>query len=437
MKKRLIRVMSSLMFVCLLAGCGSKSSSGNAVSEAPSKNEGTESVAEVAAAGDAEITLEFGHIQNPGHALAIAPEEFKNLVEEKSGGRVAVNIYPSSQLGSAREMMEQVTMGTLDMTCCDTADWAAALNIPELAVFNMPFLTKDLATQAELIRTIIPEEVPKMLEGSGTRLLMTYSNGIRQPLLKNKPITCLEDIKGLKMRTAETPLYVNLWNALGASTVTSAWSEAYTLLQQGVADAVEADVTGLVNQNLQEQGKYLSKIGHLGAIYCVFINEDKWNSIPEDLQGIISECALESQENQLSSRQASDDDAEKVMADAGVEINEISQEERSRMKDACQSIYMETLAATAVILPIVYPLVMSLGVDPLMFGVLFSIATVVGALTPPVGLYLFLSMSIAEAPFKEAIRYTVPVVLIILAVMVLMLIWPPLVTFVPNLLMGA
>ena len=94
-------------------------------------------------------------------------------------------------------MMEQVTMGTLDMTCCDTADWAAALNIPELAVFNMPFLTKDLATQAELIRTIIPEEVPKMLEGSGTRLLMTYSNGIRQPLLKNKPITCLEDIKAV------------------------------------------------------------------------------------------------------------------------------------------------------------------------------------------------------------------------------------------------
>lgn len=99
--------------------------------------------------------------------------------------------------------------------------------------------------------------------------------------------------------------------------------------------------------------------------------------------------------------------------------------------------FMETLAATAVILPIVYPLVLSLGVDPLMFGVLFSIATVVGALTPPVGLYLFLSMSIADAPFKEAIRYTAPVVLIILVVMLWMLVWPPLVTFVPNLLMGA
>lgn len=287
----------------------------------------------------AKVTLEFGHIQNPGHALAIAPEEFKTMVEKRSNGQVKVNIYPSSQLGSAREMMEQVTMGTLDMTCCDTADWAAALNIPQLAVFNMPFLTKDLATQAKLIDGIVAQEVPKMLKDSNVRLLMTYSNGIRQPLLKTKPITRFEDIKGVKMRTAETPLYVDIWNCLGASTVTSAWSEAYTLLQQGVADAVEADVTGLVNQNLQEQAKYLSKIGHLGAIYCVFINKDKWDSIPKDLQDIIQKSALESQKKQLQNRQASDNAAEKAMAAAGVKINDISQKERDRMKNACQPIY--------------------------------------------------------------------------------------------------
>ncbi len=293
----------------------------------------------VAGAADKPLSLEFGHIQNPGHSLAIAPEEFKAMVEERSNGRVVVNIYPSSQLGTAREMMEQVSMGTLDMTCCDTADWASALNIPKLAVFNLPFLTKNLATQATLIRTIVPEEVPAMIEGAGVRLLMTYSNGIRQPLLKHKPLNSLDDIKGLKMRTAETAMYVDLWNALGASTVTSAWSEAYTLLQQGVADALEADVTGLVNQNMQEVGKYLSKIGHLGAIYCVFINEDKWNSIPEDLQKIIQEAALESQEKQLLGRQASDDAAEQVMVKAGVVINEVSPEERNRMKDACKAIY--------------------------------------------------------------------------------------------------
>ena len=188
----------------------------------------------------------------------------------------------------------------------------------------MPFLTKDLDTQAKLINDVVSVEVPKMLEGSNVRLLMTYSNGIRQPLLKTKPITKLEDIKGIKMRTAETPLYVDLWNCLGASTVTSAWSEAYTLLQQGVADAVEADVTGLINQNLQEQAKYFSKIGHLGAIYCVFMNNDKWNSMPKDLQDIVQQCADESQAKQLKDRSASDAAAEKVMAEAGVAINEVT-----------------------------------------------------------------------------------------------------------------
>lgn len=335
MKKKMIRVLSALLCMGLLASCGGGSGSGGSTGGSSAGSTGG------AGGGEAEFVLEFGHIQNPGHALAVAPEEFKAMVEERTEGRVQINLYPSSQLGSAREMMEQVTMGTLDMTCCDTADWAAALNIPELAVFNMPFLTKDLDTQAELINTIVAEEVPAMLEGSGVRLLMTYSNGIRNPLLKTKPITCLEDIQGIKMRTAETPLYVDIWNSLGASTVTSAWSEAYTLLQQGVADAVEADATGLVNQNLQEQGKYFSKIGHLGAIYCVFINEEKWNSIPEDLQEIIQECALESQAKQLTDRQASDDAAEKVMEEAGVAINEITPEERTRMKDACQSIYDE------------------------------------------------------------------------------------------------
>lgn len=97
--------------------------------------------------------------------------------------------------------------------------------------------------------------------------------------------------------------------------------------------------------------------------------------------------------------------------------------------------FMETIAAMVVILPVVYPIIISLGVDPLLFGVLFSIATVVGGLTPPVGLYLFLSMNIAEAPFKEAIKYTAPVVLIVLATMILMLFVPQVVTFLPNFLM--
>jgi C4-dicarboxylate transporter DctM subunit len=97
--------------------------------------------------------------------------------------------------------------------------------------------------------------------------------------------------------------------------------------------------------------------------------------------------------------------------------------------------FMETLAATVVLLPVFYPIVMKMGVDPLMFGVLFSIATVVGGLTPPVGLYLFLSMDIAKAPFREAVRYTGVVVLIVLLAMLLIFAFPKAMFFVPNLIM--
>lgn len=97
--------------------------------------------------------------------------------------------------------------------------------------------------------------------------------------------------------------------------------------------------------------------------------------------------------------------------------------------------FMETIAAMVVILPVIYPIVIELGIDPLMFGVVFSIATVVGGLTPPVGLYLFLSMSLTGAPFKEAIKYTLPVVGIVLATMILIIFVPSIVTFLPNLLM--
>ena len=321
MKKRIAMVMLVMVLFTFMAGCAS-----------PEKTEET---------SKESVVLEFGHIQTVDHALTIATEEFKEMVEERSGGRVTVNLYPASQLGSAREMMEQISMGTLDITFADAADWATTFEIPKLGVFNLPFLCKNLEEQTGILSEIVPEEVPDMLEGSGLHLLMTYSHGIRNPLLKNAPINGLEDIKGIKMRTAETELYVQIWNSLGASTVTSAWSEAYTVFQQGVADAVEADDVGLVSQNLQEVGKYYSKIGHLGQTYLVLINEDKWNTIPDDLKKIISDCAKENQENQWKARAQLGEKAEKTMADAGVQINEVTEEEREKMKEACAGIYQK------------------------------------------------------------------------------------------------
>lgn len=286
-----------------------------------------------------EFELNYGHIQNPGHDLAVAPEYFKKIVEERTGGRVAISIFPSSQLGTAREMMEQCAMGTLDITFAGASDWASAINVPELAAFELPFLYNNLEAQKKLIDEILVAECTERLKGTGVRLLLTYSNGIRNPILKSKPIYTMDDLKGLKMRCPENPLFVDTWKYLGCNTVTSPWSEVYTVLSQGVADAAEADPVGLVNVNLQEVGKFYSRVAHMGSIYMVCINEDAWNGIPEDLQKIILECAVESETQQIKGRQKNDDIAEEALAKAGVKLNDLNEGERARMREAVKPIH--------------------------------------------------------------------------------------------------
>ncbi|WP_066452541.1 TRAP transporter substrate-binding protein [Anaerotruncus rubiinfantis] len=338
MKKRILSLVLAAVMVLAFAACGS--SSGNSTAPAASGAPAPAESKDAAPADSGEvIELSFGHIQNPGHALAIAPEEFKQFVEEKTNGRVKITIFPSSQLGTQREMIEQTVMGTLDINFSSVAELSTGLNKPIIGAFELPFLSKDLKTQERLINEVVMPELPKLLEGTGLKMLNCYSNGIRQPILKTRPITKLDDLKGLKMRCAETPLYVNLWTSLGCTVVTSPWSEAYTVVQQGVADAAEADAVGLVNVNLQEVSNYYSRMGHIGAIYPTYINEEKWNSIPADLQEIIMECAAESQAKQIADRQGLDDIAEKAIADAGVEINDVPDEERAKMRAACQKMY--------------------------------------------------------------------------------------------------
>ncbi len=330
MKMKAKKIVLLLVCLCtILAGCSSPADT----SEDPNEPTGN--------GGDQVIKLTYGHIHNPGHSLNLAAQEYKNLVEEKTEGRVIIELYPSSQLGSARDMMEQVAMGTLDISHAATSDWAAGLNAPDLGVYDLPFLYPNVQAQNAVIRELLEEDMKVRLEDQPVMYLHAFSNGIRNFLSAKGPVNSIDDIKGIKVRTAENPQYVQLWQALGSNVVTSAWSEAYTVVQTGVADACEADAVGLVAANLHEVGKYYSRTSHIGNIYIALINRDKWASIPEDLQEILMACSLEVALKQLDNRVMQDDEAEVKIAEIGVEINDVTSEERQKMIDACAHIYDE------------------------------------------------------------------------------------------------
>jgi C4-dicarboxylate-binding protein DctP len=215
----------------------------------------------------------FGHIQNPGHDLYIAIEKFAKMMNEQSKGTVKITVYPSSQLGTEREMIEQCLMGTLDIAHSDPAGWSTGLELPELAVFGLPFMYDSLEVQKRIIDEVVLSEFQKRLVPKGIHPFLIYSNGIRHSILKNKPINTMADLRGLKMRCPENPLFVNTWRSLGCNSTTMPWSEVYTGLSQGVVDAAEADAVGIVNTNLHEIGKYYSRTAHMGGLFIISMNE--------------------------------------------------------------------------------------------------------------------------------------------------------------------
>lgn len=342
MKKKVIAIILSLVMVLtVFTGCRGGQDSGTSTPSSSVTNE-TSQNGDAQSSGSSEVfELSLGHIQNPGHNEHKAYENFKKLVEEKTNGRIKITIYPSGQLGSDREMQEQCILGTLDIAQTDGAGWSQSLNIPELGVFNLPFLYNDLETQKKIFDNVMMKECEKRMAGTNVMPIMIYTNSIRNSLLIKKPITKLEDIKGMKFRVPEISVYVNTWKALGANPTTTPWSEVYTALQQGVVEGCEADAVGLVDTNLQEIGNYYSRTGHMGGYHIACINREKWNSLPADLKEIFLECCKENAEEQYKSRAADDAAAEQKIANAGVTINDIAPEELARMVEACQSLYEE------------------------------------------------------------------------------------------------
>ena len=285
-----------------------------------------------------KVELTIGHIYNTNHNEAVALETLKTRLAEESDGRIELTIFPSSQLGSEREMAEQVALGTLDMGLSDGPTWSNALNVPELAVFGLPYLYKNIDGQVNAFDEILTV-ADEYMTPAGVKPLFCFSASIRGAIMKTKPINTLEDISGVKMRVPEISMYVDTWANLGANPTTTAWGEAYTALQQGVVDGCEVDPSTIVDANIQEVTNYFSRTNHMGTVHIISMNAEKWNSIPADLQQIILDVSKEVSVAQAEDRKVTDEASVQKMVDAGVVVNDVADEELEKMKNAVQPLY--------------------------------------------------------------------------------------------------
>ena len=267
---------------------------------------------------------------------------FRNLVNARSGGRIEVQIFGGGALGGEREYVESIMAGTVQ---AGIASGVMGGFFPEAMVTDIPYLFPSASIAWKVLDGPFGQKLSKMLlEKTGLRNLAFAEVGFRNFTNSKRPIRTPADMKGLKIRVQENPLFVTMVKALGGSPTPIAWTECYTALQNKVVDGEENPISTIVFANFQEVQKYLTLDGHVYGVDWFVIDNKFFKSLPEDLQYIILDCAKISAGvgrglQQLNSSVV----GLQTLIDAGMEIYAPTEEEMNLFKNACQGPVIEWL----------------------------------------------------------------------------------------------
>lgn len=266
----------------------------------------------------ADVTLRVGNVYPATHTIPIATDEFKRLVEQKSKGRIAVQVFNNSELGSEREMAEMVRNGSLEMVLSGLPGTGAYA--PEIEVMEAFYLYRNVEDLAR-ITSAVRDDIQEFLLPRGFYLVGMMYQGPRITL-STKPLKTIDDFKGLRLRVPQTPLFVSLARTWGATPTAISLTEVYTSLESGVINALEATAETIVTSNFHEKAKYLLMTRHNFYPQPMVVNRKWFESQPKDLQQAILDAAREAGQYQLKLHKAADDKAMATMKAAGVQITE-------------------------------------------------------------------------------------------------------------------
>ncbi len=309
MKKLVVVILVVSLLALAVAGCGQKPA------QQPADNN----------QAPQPIALKVGHVLAPTHPYQLGLEKFAQLVKEKTNGQVTVDVFPSSQLGNEREMIEALQMGTLEMTLVSTAPLAGFSN--KFLVFDLPFIFTDRQQAYDTVDGPIGQEMLDSLSNNGIIGLAYWENGFRHVTNSKRPILKPDDVKGLKIRTMENKIHMASFRTIGADPTPMAFGELYTALQQKTVDGQENPLANIYTSKFYEVQKYISLTGHFYAAAPLLISKSKWDTLPANVQQAIKEAALEARDYQRALVREADAKLAEDLKAAGMEVTEVNKDE--------------------------------------------------------------------------------------------------------------
>jgi tripartite ATP-independent transporter DctP family solute receptor len=262
--------------------------------------------------------IKLGHAQVTNHPVHEAMLLLAERVKEKSNGKLIVKVYPNQQLGSERELVELLQIGSLGMTKVSAATMEGFA--PTWQVFGMPYLFRDDAHQRKVLEGPIGDQLLLDGEKFWLRGLCYYDAGKRSFYTKNKPVEKPEDLVGLKVRVQESNTATNMVKSLGSSPTPVSYGELYTALQQGIVDAAENNPPSLYTSKHYEVCKFYSLDEHTSLPDVMIVSTKVWESLNGQEQQWLQEAADESAVHEYKLWELATAEAMRELEAAGVTI---------------------------------------------------------------------------------------------------------------------
>lgn len=272
----------------------------------------------LAQTGASQFSYRLGTSVSPKHPNGVFAETFKKEIEEKSKGRIQIQLITGGALGGEAELANQVRTGQLDL--CSIAAPPAATISAALNLSEIPFFYKDYASARRVLDGEPGQMALARLEQAGIKGLAWGEIGFRGVMTTGKPVNSPADVAGLKIRVVENKFYLAMWRALGANPVPMAWPEVYIALQQRTIDGVDTNYAAFIDAKHYEIAKNLALLNHSYTANLLFMNPQKFNAMPEDLKRLVLSAAKVGAAASREAAELIDREAVAIMKKNGVSV---------------------------------------------------------------------------------------------------------------------
>lgn len=285
-----------------------------------------------------DVTLRLALSSSKPHPFNTAADLFAAKVNELSGGKIKIDIFPDRQLGDVKELTEGVRFGTVDMTINSSS--AMADQIPAIEALQLPFLIDSYSQFADVVTTPEAQALYADLGKSGAIALTIYEGGMRHFMTVDKKIASMADFHGLKTRVAPVRLHLDIWNAVGVNPTPMAYGEVYTALETSTIDAVETNISSIEAEKYNEVAKQVLLTGHYMWPGLLMMNKARFDSLTADQKDILKRAALETVKPQIEALQKFD---EKLMVklekEDGLSFATPTPELKAELRKAVEPVY--------------------------------------------------------------------------------------------------